>query len=181
MRKIILLVLAICCYGCASGLKVKGLPKWYENPPNADAEYLYAAATADSRDMEVATKKAKTQSRADLAQQMAVKVNNLEKLFQEEVGEDADTELLEQFTSTTKIVTSEMIHGATEEEKEIHKLENGTFRVYVLMSLPIGEANAALMAKIQANKNLYTRFRASQAFEELDKEIKAYEAKQGGQ
>lgn len=181
MRKILLLVLAISCYGCASSLKVGGLPGWYENPPNADAEYLYAAAAGDSRDMEVATKKAKTQTRADLAQQMAIKVNNLEKLFQEEVGEDADTELLEQFTSVTKIVTSETIHGATEEEKEIHQLENGTFRVYVLMSLPIGEANAALMAKIQANKNLYTRFRASQAFEELDKEIKAYEEKRGGQ
>ncbi len=181
MRKVILLVLAICCYGCASSLKVKGLPKWYENPPNADAEYLYAAATGDSRDMEVATKKAKTQTRADLAQQMAIKVNNLEKLFQEEVGEDADTELLEQFTSVTKTVTSETLHGATEEEKEIHQLENGTFKVYVLMSLPIGAANAALMAKIKANKNLYTRFRASQAFEELDKEIKAYEEKRGDQ
>ena len=181
MRKIILLVLAISCYGCASSLKVKGLPKWYENPPNADAEYLYAAATADSRDMELATEKAKTLIRTGLAQQMAVKVNNLVKQFREDVGEDADTELLEQFTSVTKTVTSETLHGATEEEKEIHQLENGTFRVFVLMSLPIGEANAALMAKIQANKNLYTRFRASQAFEELDKEIKAYEEKQGVQ
>ena len=45
-------------------------------------------------------------------------------------------------------------------------------RVYVLMTLPIGSANQALMSKLKANEHLYTRFRASQAFEELDADIK---------
>jgi len=39
-------------------------------------------------------------------------------------------------------------------------------------------AYQALMAKIRANQNLYTRFRATEAFEELDKELKAYEERQ---
>ena len=33
--------------------------------------------------------------------------------------------------------------------------EKGIYRAYVLMSLPIGEANQALMEKIRANKALY--------------------------
>ena len=41
--------------------------------------------------------------------------------------------------------------------------------------LPIGEANKALMDRIKANKRLYTEFRATKAFEELDEEIKKYE------
>lgn len=175
------LVLAVCCWGCASsGQKTKkGLPEWYENPPNADEQALYAAAMAESRDMVVATKKAKVDARTDLAQQMATKVQNLEKLFSEEVGTDAEAELLQQFTSVTKAVTSESLHGTQEEEKKVYNLEDGTVRVYVLMSLPIGEANQALMAKLKANEHLYTRFRASQAFDELKTEIEAYEAARG--
>ena len=134
---------------------------------------------ADSRDMVVATKKAKVDARTDLAQQMATKVQNLEKLFSEEVGTGAESELLEQFTSVTKAVTSESLHGTQEEEKKVYNLEDGTVRVYVLMSLPIGEANQALMAQLKANEHLYTRFRASQAFDELNAEIEAYEAARG--
>ena len=181
MRKITLLnvfIVAIGFWGCASSgpKNLKSLPGWYEDPPSADEKYLYAAAMGESRDMVVATKKAKTDARADLAQQMAAKVQNLEKLFSEEVGTDAQSELLEQFTSVTKIITSETLHGTQEEEKEVQELKDGTVRVYVLMTLPIGSANQALMTKLKANEHLYTRFRASQAFEELDADIKAYEA-----
>ena len=184
MSRMILVCLSAMIAGCASSgkpQKARSVPDWYEKPPAGDESHLYAVAAGESRDMHVATKKAKTQGRADLAQQMGTKVQNLEKLFQEEVGTDADTELLEQFTSVTKTVTSETLHGATEEQKEAQTLENGTFRVYVLMSLPIGEANQAMMAKIKANERLYTRFRASQAFDELDAEIKAYEKTREGQ
>lgn len=165
--------------GCASSgtpKKAKGMPSWYEKPPPGDESNLYAVAVAESRDLGVAVKKAQTNARAGLAQQMGTKVQNLEKLFQEEVGTDAESELLEQFTSATKVVTSETLHGIQEKEKEIQNLEDGTIRVYTLMSLPIGAANQAMMAKLKANEHLYTRFRATQAFEELDADIKAYEA-----
>ena len=41
--------------------------------------------------------------------------------------------------------------------------------------MPIGEANEQLMNKIKANQNLYTRFRATQAYKELDDEIEKFE------
>ena len=169
--------------GCASTApkKERGLPSWYETPPAGDESHLFAVAVAESRDMGVAVKKAKTNARADLAQQMGTKVQNLERLFEEEVGTDAESELLEQFTSVTKVVTSETLHGIQEKEKEIQNLEDGTIRVYVQMSLPIGAANHALMAKLKANEHLYTRFRATQAFDELNDEIKAYEASRQNQ
>ena len=163
--------------GCASSKpqKVERLPTWYETVPKDTESHLYSATMGESRKMDVAIKKAKTQARAELAQKLGTKVQNLEKLFQEEVGADPDTELLEQFTSVTKTITSETLYGTQEEEKEIQNLENGNFRVYMLMTLPIGEANQAMMAKIRANEHLYTRFRASQAFDELDADIQAYE------
>ena len=178
MRKMILFALAffVLLGGCATPRSVlKTTPAWYEEPPNADAEWLYVVAVGESRDMSLATNKAKLQGRAELAQQMATKVQNLEKRFQEEVGTGTNSEILEEFSSVTKTVTSETLHGAREEKKETQQLENGIFRVYVLMGLPIGEGNAKLMERIKANETLYTRFRATKAYEELEKEVKAYE------
>jgi hypothetical protein len=43
------------------------------------------------------------------------------------------------------------------------------------MELPIGVMNSALLEKIKDNKNMYTRFRASEAFKELEEETAKYE------
>ena len=126
-----------------------------------------------SRDMQVCLKKAKAEAQMDLAQQMETKLSNLTKQFQEEVGVDEDSELLQQFSSATKVVTDQTLNGARLDKQEILP-ERGIYRAYVLMSLPIGPANQLLMDKLKSNQALYTRFRATQAFEDLDKELKAY-------
>lgn len=156
---------------------IAGIPEWYKNPPT-DSEHLFAAATATSRDMQLATQKAKTLAQANLAQQLSTKLANLTKQFQEETGEAEDSQLLTQFTSATKTVTDETLVGTTAEKQEILP-EQGIYRVYILMSLPIGKANQALMDKIRGDQTLYTRFRSTQAFEELEKELKAQEGKDG--
>ena len=43
------------------------------------------------------------------------------------------------------------------------------------MAMPIGDANAAIVNRIKAQQNLYTRFRASQAFTELEADVENYE------
>ncbi len=146
-------------------------PDWFLSTPT-DANYLFAAATMTSRDMQLAIQKAETQARTSLAQQMETKIGNLTKQFQEEVGAEEDSELLQQFTSATKVVTQQTLSGARSDEKKLVK-EKGIYRAYVLMSLPIGQANQQLMEKIRANKNLYTRFRATKAFDDLNKELDA--------
>jgi len=50
-----------------------------------------------------------------------------------------------------------------------------SFRAYALMELPIGVMNSALVDKVKENQNMYTRFRASQAFQELEEESQKYE------
>lgn len=149
---------------------VENIPDWYLNPPS-DPSYLFSGASATSRDVQMASNKAKTAARVDLAQQLETKMNNLTKNFQEEVGEGDDSELLQQFTSATKSVTSQTLNGSRLDQQQILP-ERGIYRAYVLMSIPIGDANRQLMQKIQENKNLYTRFRATEAFTELDAEIK---------
>ena len=144
-------------------------PEWFLSTPT-DPNFLYATASMTSRDMQMAIQKAETQARTSLAQQMETKVANLTKQFQEEVGADEESELLQQFTSATKIVTQQTLSGTRSDEKKI-VTEKGIYRAFVLMSLPIGQANQQLMEKIRANQNLYTRFRATKAYEELNEEI----------
>ncbi|MEW6753262.1 MAG: hypothetical protein AB1505_20120 [Candidatus Latescibacterota bacterium] len=168
--------------GCAStGPKTDmgDIPDWYLSPPTDDS-YIFAPATSTSRDMQMAVNKAKAQAQTAIAGQLETKLGNLTKQFQEEVGSGEDSELLEQFTSATKIVVQQTLNGARVDQQKL-LTEKGIYRAYVLMSLPVGAANQALMEKIKANQNLYTRFRASQAFEELNKELEAYKAEQQAQ
>lgn len=177
---IILGMLAIFMVGCGGGApdtaeekQLSTLPDWYVNVPQ-DPNYLFSAATSTSRDMQLAVDKAKQQARLDVASQLDVKIKGLTKKFDEEVGLNEDTELLASFTQVSKSVVSTTLQGSRVNKQEIIT-EGSLFRAYVLMELPWGDARAEMLKNIKNNQNLYTRFRASQAFNELDKEVEEYE------
>jgi len=147
---------------------VVNVPTWF-TPPQ-DPDYLYASATEVSKDMQTAIDKAELLARGDLSQQIGTKIEDLGKLFREEVGE----EYISTYTAATKGISAELIRGARTAQQEVRK-EDIRFRAYVLMELPIGPLNAAFMEKIQENQNMYARFRSSQTFKELADEVEKYE------
>lgn len=79
-----------------------------------------------------------------------------------------------QFTQAQKQIVSQQLIGSRV-YKTWPKDQGGLYRVYVLMELPIGPANQALLNHIKNNQNMYTRFRAKPAYEELEEEVKKYE------
>lgn len=175
-------LLAVGCAGQQGGTNLnpppttkilEQVPIWVENVPK-DPNYLFASGTETSRKMSLALDKAKTGARRELAQQMEVHVEGLTKAFDEEIGLGADSELLAAYTQTTKIVIDQTLIGTIVERQKLLEEGNGIYRSYVLMSLPIGEANLAMAEKIKANEMLYTRFRASQAFQDLEAEVEKY-------
>jgi hypothetical protein len=101
-------------------------------------------------------------------------VAGLSKRFVEETGLDEDAEMLGMFNQVSKTVVSDSISGSRLSKQKLNR-EKGTYRAYVMMEMPIGEASARFLEKIHAQDRLYTRFRASAAFEELDREVQAYE------
>ena len=149
-------------------------PGWYLDLP-IDPNYFYAVAESKSRTLQFAADKAKNLARVELGNQFQVKIAALFKQFREEVGSPEDAEYLEQATAVSKAVVSEVLNGAKLLKQDVRQDDAGLNQVFVLMELAVGEANAALMAKVKANNNLYTRFRASKGFQELDKEVKEYE------
>jgi hypothetical protein len=175
---VVLLGSAILWVGCGASTSTPGsagisAPQWYLDIPS-DPDHFYAVATARARDIQFAADKAKNNARVELGQQLQTKISGLFKQFREETGAPEDAEFLEQATSVSKAVVSEAVNGSKLSKQEI-KQEGVIYHAYVLMEMAVGEANAALMAKIKASENLYTRFRASQGFKELEKEVEKYE------
>jgi hypothetical protein len=182
MKKSFLCALAlssICLlFGCsgsknATNLDEVSIPDWYLNPPK-DANYIYAPATAVSKDLQISVDKASTDARAEIGRTIELKLNNLQKRFDEEVGVADKSDLLQQFTQATKIVVSTELNGSQIIKKLVGK-EGETFRAYVLTEYPIGAALEAFTKQISKQQELYTRFRASETFKELDDEVKKYE------
>ena len=148
---------------------IEDIPDWFTDLPEED-DRLFDAASATSRDLQVAIKKATADARLGLAGQLGTYLANHTKNFQEEVGLQEDSALLTQFSSATKEVVEQTLVGSKAERQEVLP-EGNIYRVYVLMSLPLGEANQALMERIKANDELYTRFRATEAFADLEREL----------
>ena len=174
---LVLLAIAVLSLGCggktASGNSL-GLPEWFQALPE-DPNYIFAVATSTSRDLQMSVNKAKQQGRVGIAQQMETKVKSMIKQFNEEVGLGEDAEFLSQTTEVSKSVTSKVLNGSKARKVETVKESEIIYRSYVLMEMPIGSANTALMEAIKKQQNMYTRFRASQGFQELEGEVDKYD------
>ncbi|MBI3791111.1 MAG: hypothetical protein HY275_09570 [Gemmatimonadetes bacterium] len=153
-------------------------PGWYLAPPR-DADYLLSASTATSRDLQVAIDKARLAARAELATQMEAKLEGLGKRFAEEGSEPLASALMQQYSATSKAIVSTVLTGSRPRQQQVDT-EGEIYRAYVLMELPIGTANAALMAKLKQNQAMVTKFRATSAFKELEQDVARFEASKGG-
>lgn len=156
------------------GMEVQ-VPEWFAKPPS-DPNFLYAPATFKSTDMGHSVEQARQAGRDEIARQISTKVTSMMKRFQEETGGDeSSAEFLSMTTTVSKSISSEVINGSKSVEQKIYKEGTKSFRAYVLTELPIGAMNSALVDKVKENQNMYTRFRASQAFQELEEESQKYE------
>ena len=183
MRRVLsvlfILCLALALFNC--GGSKKGLadanegdvPDWFMNAPQ-DPNYLFAATTATSRDLQLAIDKATTSARAEIGRQTDVRIQALQKRFDEEVGVDEDAELLQSFTAATKTVVSTSLAGSRISKQKQSK-DGNLWRSYVLVEYPIGAASEAMMQAIKKSQQMYTRFRATEAFKDLDTEVQKYE------
>jgi hypothetical protein len=181
MKKWILLfipILGAAIIGCGGSQSLQSagtgdIPDWYVNVPQ-DPNYLFAANTQTSQDMQLAIDKATEAGRADIGRQMQVKIEGLQKRFSEETGTGNDAQLLQMFTQAEKTVVSTSLEGSRVKQQKIVK-DGGLWRAYVLVEYPIGAANEALMQQIKNNNQMYTRYRASQTFKELQDEVDKYD------
>jgi hypothetical protein len=135
---------------------------------------LAAVGIGQSSVVSLALEKAKNAARAEIAHTIQTKVDSLRKSFQEEVGEGQGSEVNALFSAASKSFTSQELHGTVVRDSEFVS-EGGQTMAYVLMVQDPKVVADAFAAQANTQRALYTRFRASQAFGELDAEVKKYE------
>jgi hypothetical protein len=183
---IISILVVILLVGCGGQKPMQAtdtgdVPEWFMNVPS-DPNYIYAAKTATSQDLQLAFDKATTDARVEIGRQTEVKVEGLQKRFQEETGTNTDAQLLDQMTQANKTVVSTSLSGS-KITKQARVKDGNLWRAYVLVEYPLGAAKEAFLQQIKQNEQLYTRLRSTQTFKELDDEVKKLEdaKKQQGQ
>ena len=149
------------------------IPDWYTKVPQ-DSIYLLSPNSQASQDMQLAVDKAMAGGRADIGRQLEVKIEGLQKRFTEETGTGNDAQLLQMFTEAEKTVISTTLNGSKAKKQKIVK-DGDLWRAYVLVEYPIGAANEALLQQIKNNEQMYTRFRATETYKELQDEVDKYD------
>ena len=176
LTRLSLLVILVSFVGCGGGGPKK--PAWFLNPPD-DPAYYVASAMHESMKERLAIEKAKEYALADISRQVEVRVGNMRKQFEEEIGSGENAELLESFTNVTKTVSKTTLNGVKTKSVETMEKKNGSYTAYVLMLLPKAELAKQMMNEAKKQEILYNRFRASQAHDELQKELEEYDKTQG--
>jgi len=157
----------------ATPAAIDSAPKWFLTPPQ-DPNFLFATGTATSRDMQLARDKASDAARMDMSKSIETRFEGLSKRFQEEVGTAMEAQYLDQFTQASKAVVSQVLTGVSIDQSTVAN-EGGVFRFYVLLKMPVGASSEALLNRIKQQEQLYTRFRSSEVFKELETETQKFE------
>ncbi len=139
-----------------------------------------AVGQGTSMRQDLAKKKAVTDAMGNLAQVFNTKVQRLNKSFQEEIGSTNDSEINEAFSSVTKTLTSQLLRGAvTKKVKFMRNKETGQITAAAVVAIDPKTLNQSILDELQNKKpQLYQRFRATKAYEELKNEMQEYEKQQ---
>lgn len=169
----VLLTLGTVLAGCGgSGAALEDVPDWVTDKPDSD-QTMYGAGTGAASSLQTAIDKSKMRARGDIASSIEAQLLGMTKDFREEVSGEERA----QFTQTREQVVSQVLRGTAAEEQEIVR-EDGKYRAYTLMRMPIGPAAREFLSQLEKSEELYTRFRSSEAFEEMRKRVEEYESKQ---
>lgn len=159
--------------GPATNEIIKNIPDWAQNVPQ-DPNFIFEIGTATSRDMQLAKDKASDAARMNIAKTLETRFKGLSKRFQEEIGTAENSQYLDQYTQATKAVVSTTLYGVTTEQTKVLN-EGGVFRAYMLLKHSLGASNQSLMNKIKQQEQMYTRYRGTETWKEMEDEVKKYE------
>lgn len=140
-------------------------PKWMTKLPESK-DAVYASGSAVSRDFAMADEKAKVIALSKICMSAGGEVDKNSKVYLTDT-ESASAEISE--TAIRSMCRRVDVTGA-EVVETVHIPENGRFRTYVLMSLPMGEANKLQTRKDKIQAQRDGREKADRAFKELDKQ-----------
>ncbi len=188
LKTFLIFAISIIIVSCSSSSKkIDNASDWNEvsdplKPLTIEANQLIekgaVAAVGEGRSTrrDIAKQKAVANSELNLASIFKRKVQGLKKNFQEEVGQGRQSEVNELFSVVSKTVIKQALTGAYQKDYKILQNHQGEYLYGVLLAITPKTANMTILDEMKAKKpQLYQRFRASKAFEELQKEMKNFD------
>lgn len=153
------------------------MPTWITIPPQDTEEYFYAPGQAESSRQGMALTSAEANARVAMAAKLKIKVSALQKSFTEEVQSGPNANYAATFSSASEQLVNSTMSGTTRDRAECEQLNpkftggNVNQRCYVLVRMPVGQARTVLENALSKDEELYTKFKASKAFEELENKL----------
>lgn len=181
-RLLLVFPIAVALAACAPRLHQKSVmdatPTWYSmaKPVNKDkaAAFLNGRGSASSVSQQIAIDMAKMSAMTDLGRTLDAQFSGLSKQAVEQVGAGQDAETVQHFSLATKVVMADVDVSGTNVGQQYLTQVDGLYYAWVLMEYPMAEAHRKFLEDLKARRNTYERFRATQLYDEMNKEIEAY-------
>jgi len=141
-----------------------GAPEWFVRLPASSETMVYGAGTAVSTDEQMAYDKARLFAERKLVEQAHAVITTQTRTFQNDTG----TDLQSRFETVTRKNAQGQIVGVQQVDSQAH-FDGRQYKVYVLIRLPIGEANTQHAAQQRAKSQRESEFRARRAEQEMDR------------
>lgn len=138
-------------------------PKWMTQLPESNAA-VYANGSAVSRDFSMADEKAKLVALGKICTAAGGEVDKQSKMF---LSDTEDTSVERSESAIRSMCRGVDVSGT--EIVEVKRIAEGArFRSFVLVSLPLGEANQLAIRNDRRKAAAGTRARSDRAFDEID-------------
>jgi len=142
------------------------IPVWFFQTPIQEG-YLFGTGTGRSRDLSMAKEKALTEAQGKIAESVGGRVTKQTKTFRTEAGSN----VIENNSTVTKKTAINVDFTGTEVREVVVNLEpGGNYRVFVLVSLPLGDNNQVLKQQTDAALTRQILSNESSAMRELEQE-----------
>jgi hypothetical protein len=171
--KITSVVLGLLFIGaCASALNK--MPKWFLSPPQKKG-YVYANGTEKGNEMQNALDEATDVAARRLSQTIESDMEANSKRIQEEIKDIAVTDVYENIQSS--VMAASMNNWKVVKQDVVP--EGSLYRAYVMIEWNKGAAYDILMEKFEAEEELNQRFRKTELWKDMKKEVDAYRKRRG--
>ena len=176
---IVVVISSLFLVACGGGNRARApqevfQPRWY-GVVSDDETYLFTYGTAVRVSQQAAEASAYSDAMVEAANIIEATVMAMISNFVSEAGYETP-EVLQLTEVVARTVANQRFSGAHISERQTFVLDGGRFQHFVRVSVPRSEINRDMMNRIRNEEALYNRFRASQAFEELERVIQGMDA-----
>ena len=156
----------------------ESIPDWYLNPPQGSDVLMYVRGSAVSDQLQLAVDLATNSALRELGKKVKTRLasKSQECIRQAGIGEDQVSKTEINLISST-VVDEISVSGYETVETKLVSLDNGNYRAFILLKLPVAKAYKSYIEKIEKSPELQVRLteiKNTDVYKELKKAVAQY-------